>query len=62
MTGSKVVSQYVETRKVERSVKVNWTHGEQECLERIEQAIGQENVLHGYATPLMTQFVFIASF
>lgn len=42
VTGSKVVSQYVETRKeVERSVKVNWTHGEQECLERIEQAIGQ---------------------
>jgi hypothetical protein len=51
----------VETRKeVERSVKVGWMHSEQECIERIEQA-AWENALPGYATLLMTRFVFIAS-
>ncbi|MEH4625568.1 CRISPR-associated helicase Cas3' [Phytobacter diazotrophicus] len=40
VTDSAVVSQHVETRKeVERSVKVGWMHGEQECIERIEQAV-----------------------
>lgn len=42
VTGSQVISQYVETRKeVERSVKVGWMHSEQECVERIEHAIKQ---------------------
>jgi len=40
VTDSAVVSQHVETRKeVERSVKVGWMHSEQECIERIEQAV-----------------------
>ncbi|HBZ4241579.1 CRISPR-associated helicase Cas3' [Klebsiella aerogenes] len=42
VTGSAVISQHVETRKeVERSVKVGWMHSEQECIERIEQAVSQ---------------------
>lgn len=40
VTGSALVSQYVETRKeVERSVRVGWLCSEQECIERIEQAV-----------------------
>lgn len=43
VTRSKVVSLHVETRKeVERSVNVGWIHNEQDCIERIGQA-----VLHG---------------
>jgi CRISPR-associated endonuclease/helicase Cas3 len=42
VTGSAVTSQHVETRKeVVRSVNVNWMHDEQECIERIEQAVSQ---------------------
>lgn len=42
VAGSAVVSRHVETRKeVERSVKVGWMHSEQECIERIEQAVSQ---------------------
>ncbi|VUT04313.1 CRISPR-associated helicase Cas3' [Klebsiella huaxiensis] len=42
VTGSAVISQHVETRKeVERCVKVDWMHSEQECIECIEQAVSQ---------------------
>ncbi len=42
VTSTSVVSLHVETRKeVERSVKVGWMHCEQECIERIEQAVSQ---------------------
>ncbi|VTP17592.1 CRISPR-associated endonuclease/helicase Cas3 [Phytobacter ursingii] len=42
VAGAEVISRYVETRKeVERSVKVGWMHSEQECIERIEQAVSQ---------------------
>lgn len=42
VTSTSVVSLHVETRKeVERSVKVGWMHCEQECIERIEQALSQ---------------------
>ncbi|WP_142502772.1 CRISPR-associated helicase Cas3' [Klebsiella sp. 2680] len=42
VSGSQVISQYVETRKeVQRSVKVAWIHSEQECIERIEKTVSQ---------------------
>lgn len=42
VTSSTVISRHVETRQeVERSVKVRWMHGEQECIARIEQAVNQ---------------------
>lgn len=42
VSGSQVISQYVETRKeVQRSVKVAWIHSEQECIEHIEKTVSQ---------------------
>lgn len=40
IAGSAIISQHVDTRKeVERSVQVSWLHSEQDCIERIEQAV-----------------------